>query len=278
MNISKSIKLIGAGVVLIGLVGCAAPGSGMSRPDNLTLIDSASVPKENWSDALVMMNDQMGIAGMHDATPGAAMGSGGSFVNQVAARNQNGFEMGIMTGSLAIGGLFSLLESDGSNRMIGQPQVAYWVPADAVSSSEEAAEWARQNWLNIRKEVLSGTRRVPEESDSARYPMGHPSQFPTLRDANMRNYRPFVAEPKVQTVGNDTSEYYGPIFISTRYYLQADRSALGLDSVGDVLKLYGDSLPDTAMLYYQGIPFLKGYEPGFIIHQGQVSYFISKGL
>lgn len=287
MNLKKTICLAALATLIGGLVGCAAPGSGLKRPENLTLVNPATTPKEQWSDALVMMTEQMGIPGMMDAAPGSAMGSGGELVNQVNERSHEnvGLEIAALSGSIGAGMAFGILQSPRGNRMIVLPQIAYWVPADLVSSPEEAAAWVLNDWGRVRLNAVRGTKREAKigktgEDKTTGLPRNHPSQFPSLNDARKRNYRPFQAEAREQVVGQIRGTFYGPIFVApggAGIELILDKQGLDLPTEGEMMDLYGRYLPDTAMIYYQGVPHPKGYEPGFVLHQGQRHYFIAKG-
>lgn len=278
MKVIKAVKLAMVGLTLVGMVGCAGPGSGLKRPDNLTLIDPATTPKEQWSDALVMMTDQMGIPGMMDAVPGSVMGSCGRCVNEVTERvggTIGGIDMGVISGSLGAGLAFGVLNTPRGNLMLMTNQIAYWVPADIVDSPDEAVEWVRNNWREAWLKATNGTKKVGNDVVRG-LPINHPSSYATLNDARLGNTRPFTAEAREQVVGNVKGNFYGPIFIAPHYGAEWDRGTLKLPTTSEMIDVYGKYLPDTAMIYYRGIPFRKGFEPAFIMHQGKRHYFIAK--
>lgn len=269
MNVRQVLKVGIAAMGLAGLVGCASTG-GYEKPQ-VTLVDPSTMPKENWSDALTMFQDQMGIAGMQDATADSSHGTAAGLID---TSKQQGFgaEMGLIAQSAAAGALFFVMDSGPRNRMINHSQIAFWVPADKASSPEAAGQLVAEQWTAIRKELLAGRREAPVEQISiSGYPVNHPKAFVSYK-GELQNERPaFEEAPRVQTVGSQTGLFYGPIFVHQGSSWGTDLAGTRLPRL-ELLEAYAQKMPETAMLYYFGNSAPKIYEPAFVI-QNKKKYF-----
>lgn len=272
MKAVQTMKLLVASLALAGLAGCAGM-SNYEKPE-LMLVDPSAVPKEKWSDALVMFTDQMGIPAMQDTTTDSTHGASGGLIG--VSQSVNGVEMGLVSGSLAAGAAFSLLASGPSKPMIVAQQIAFWVPAEQASSASEASAIVAEQWAEVRRSVLQGRREVNVGDVSiTAYPFGHPKWYGSMRE-ELHNVRPpFEGEARLQTVGTTEGMFYGPIFVERGQSRAADQAGTGL-SKSEMLAAYSQFLPETAMLYEPGFNAPKGYRPAFIIWNGQKFFFQAK--
>lgn len=269
MDARKSVKGIIAVFALVGLAGCSSTG-GTDRPQ-VVLADPASVPKEKWSDALVMFTYQMGIYGMQDATHDSTHAAAAGLIDNT--RRSNGAEMGVLAQSVATGALFSMLDSGPSNPMIRNTQIAFWVPASQAKNAQEAANIVANTWADIRREVVAGRREVKVDAVTiSAYPIGHPKAFGSIR-AELNNERPpFKGEARMQRIGSQEGMFYGPIFVHRGSAEYTDMAATKLSS-RELVRVYAAHLPNNAMIYEPGRPEPKVYEPSVLIHDGEVMYF-----
>ena len=278
MTVSRTIKLLGAAFALLTLVGCAIPSSGIMRPEGLAVVHRDSVPKEKWSDALVMATDQMGLNRMMDAAPGSLYGSSYGLVHEASARRTtSGTDVFLLTGSLGLGALSSLT-TDGSDPKMQVTQIAYWVPADQVSSPQEAITWVEEQWYNNQVAFYNGANSRPLRRDpTSRYPIHHGSMYESLTDMVKEvNRAQYEAPASVQTVGDVTGEFYGPIFVDYGDALFFNKPSS--ETYSDFLQRFAPYLSDTAMVYSPGHNIPKGYTEAFILHKGKKYTFVAKGL
>lgn len=272
MKAVRTMKLLIAGLALAGLAGCAGM-SNYEKPQ-LMLVDPSSVPKEKWSDALVMFTDQMGIPSMQDTTVDSSHGASGGLIG--VSQSVNGVDMGLISGSLGAGAAFSLLASGPSKPMLVAQQIAFWVPADQAANAAEASQIVAEQWAEVRRNVLQGRREVKVEDVAiTAYPFGHPKWYGSVQE-ELNNVRPpFEGEARLQTVGTTEGMFYGPIFVERGQSRATDQAGSKL-SKREMLDAYSQFLPTTAMLYEPGFNVEKGYLPAFIIWNGQKYFFQSK--
>lgn len=263
MKITLSIRLAAVSLAMVTAVGCAT--TDRSTLPQVTLADPATVPKEKWSDALKMFNNQMGIYGMQDSTADSSHGAAAGLVND-AQRKGYGAEMGALAQSVAAGALFFVLDSGPANRMISRPQIAFWVPRSEASSPEAASAIVAERWTAIRKQVLAGRRKVSRDQISVSgYPLSHPKAFGSVIEELKNRRPPFAENVKRQTVGSVEGEYYGPIFVHPGSTLLLDHGATDAGSLVTLLKRYAAYMPPESMLYYPGESAPKIYGPAFIM-------------
>lgn len=270
MKFLQTLKLTAASLAIASVVGCATTG-GSDRPQ-VTLVDPATVPKENWSDALVMFNNQMGIYGMQDASADSTHGTAAGLVND-SLRQGYGAEMGVLAQSVAAGALFFVLDSGPANRMISRLQIAYWVPAEDVSSAEEASQVVAKQWTAVRKNVLAGRREVNQDQIAVSgYPISHPKAFGSIKQELNNERPPFAEGAKQQRVGGKEGLFYGPIFVHPGSTFNMDVGATR-QSAKSLIEQYASHMPDTAMIYYPGESAPKIYEPAFVVNGQQKHTF-----
>lgn len=271
MNFLQTLKLTAASLAIASVVGCASTG-GADRPQ-VTLVDPATVPQENWSDALVMFNNQMGIYGMRDASADSTHGTAAGLVNE-SLRQGYGAEMGVLAQSVAAGALFFVLDSGPANRMISRPQIAFWMPATEASTPEAASEIVAEKWTEIREKVLAGRRKVTRDQISVSgYPISHPKAFGSVMEELKNERPPFTDGAKRQTIAGVEGDFYGPIFVHPDSTLLLDQGATDAGSLVALLERYAAHMPATSMLYYQGESAPKIYKPAFVITRQQKHTF-----
>lgn len=272
MKAVRTMKLLVAGLALAGLAGCAGM-SNYEKPQ-LMLVDPSAVPKEKWSDALVMFTDQMGIPSMQDTTVDSSHGASGGLIG--VSQSVNGVDMGLISGSLGAGAAFSLLASGPSKPMLVAQQIAFWVPADQAANAAEASQIVAEKWAEVRRNVLQGRREVKVEDVAiTAYPFGHPKWYGSTRE-EFRNIRPpFEGEARLQTVGTTEGMFYGPIFVERGDSEYTDMAGSKL-SPEALLDAYATYLPTTAMLYEPGFNVPKGYIPAYVIWNRTKYFFQAK--
>jgi hypothetical protein len=260
------------------LISTAALLSGCSamrvEVPTVALIDPASTPREHWSDALVMLTDQMGIPSMADSTVNSDTGSAGSLIGKEQAFQYS--DVGFVTGSNAIGVAGLLLGSTPPNPMLRRRQIAFWVPADEADNAEEASRIVAENWAVVRETILQGRRPVAVDDVAiSAYPIQHPRWYgnPIEEIHNVRP--PFVGEPRLQTVGDTEGVFYGPIFITPGLAEARDRAGSKL-SHRDLMAEYAKYIPKTAMLYEPGNGSRTMYEQALLYWNGQAFPFQAK--
>ncbi len=272
MSVRHTLKGTIAVLALAGLVGCASTG-GSDRPQ-VTLADPTSVPKENWSDALEMFTNQMGIYGMQDATQDSTHAAAAGLIDNT--RHLNGVEMGVLAQSVATGALFFMLDSGPSNPMIRNTQIAFWVPASQAGSAQEAADIVANTWADIRREVVAGRREVKVDAVTiSGYPIGHPKAFGSIKEELHNERPPFEGEARMQRIGNQEGMFYGPIFVHRGSAAHTDTAATKL-TTRDLVRVYAKHLPETAMIYHPGRPEPKVYDPAVLIYNGKEMTFKAK--
>lgn len=233
-------------------------------------------PREQWSTAMLVSHELMGIPGVKDAvapapgTPGYSQRISGADALSVSA-------LGVLSptthisggGSLALGtGMFLL--GGGPTEIAGIAQLAFWVPADMADNAADASKIAASTWAEIRTRV--GKKPIPSQPKTSAYPTNHKLSHASLKDIVTSTPAPFEGDAKHFEVGNLDGKFYGPIFIyrlTGQLHFDHVRSKL---SWPELLQVYADELPDWAALYFHGIP---QEEPRSVIYGGQVNHFIS---
>lgn len=232
----------GIGVVALALLaGCAGTQSGSSAAPEVqyTYQDPETVPREQWSQAMVIAREGLGLYGLKDV-----VAPQGFSVTAQGQANFNGAD-GLATGalgaaspsthlssgaSLALGaGLFLL--GGGASPPPMFSQLAFWVPADMASDAEEASRIAAQTYHEMRTKAFNPPRNN-DLRETSMYPKAHRDAFLTVQDQLKRRQAPFVGEAEHEELMGASGKHYGPIFIplfDQDVYTDFRRSKVGAD-------------------------------------------------
>ena len=299
MPITLSAK-IGLLALAIAATGCASKASDSQRSEAAEsepvaqFQEPSQVPREKWSDAMIILHDDMGIVGQRDIPleqvnnqafiaaqrnariNGGVIPAGGATLAATGyAAPPTGFSAGGAAGmSLALGFLTTPPASGPAQR----GQIAAWVPATSAASMEEAIEIATRAYKKAR---ITAFAKVGDlDLPASRYPLGSsPSKmYPRFVDVVSNNpVRPAggpVDAPSFLPEG----KYYGPIFFARHdVQMRVDETRNGLDEPATAAAL-SSALPEWFAVYTAGRPMVRGSkgEPPAIYNRGEAYYFVSK--
>ncbi|MEE1923348.1 hypothetical protein V0R50_16220 [Pseudomonas sp. 148P] len=255
-------------------VGCS------SRP-TIELPDPKDVPREKWSDAMLIL-DAMGITGQRDiplelavagpttaapsingASAGDAAITAGNFVSP-----PSGFSSGAALG-LGLG----LMLLGGSGPPVAHVQTVAWVPANLVNSPEEASSLVLKTMEDARIKVFPN-KRSPDRLTVGKYMPGSGRVYADASD--IFNHRPVQLDtpatpsPAVVNVG----QAYGPIFVHDEQYW-GDAYSNNMKPL-DSMVLMSKVLPEWIYIYYPGQRLRKDSVPARILKKGEPLYFVGK--
>lgn len=249
------------------LVGC---GSTPQQP-TVTLPDPQTVPREQWSDALTVL-DAMGIHGQRDI-PKEMLGRTNG--QDVAGSNVNSGVGDIAVGPSVGLGLGLFLLGGGNAQPQGISQVAAWVPADLAASPEAAIAVAVSEWEKARRAAFKNEPRQLK-AVTARYPDGYnPSvAYASVADSMLEKPVQITDGPHQAPNFIHSGLVYGPIFIHTKQiYLDARDNDVNFPTA---MAAIAKQLPDWFYLYYPGSKFSKQPLPAAVYSNSGTHYFISK--
>lgn len=280
--------------VLTVLSGCASPTvqtqAVQDKPEASYLYNSPEdTPREQWSTALTVVHELMGIRGLKDVVSTEPFGETTSHVP-----NWNGADglavsaLGAVSptthisagGGLAIGaGLFLL---GGSNPgPLRLPQAAFWVPVDMAANATEAAQVAAQAWAEAKTKVTGRHQRV-DYVITAAYPSGHGEKYGSLRRIATQQPVPFEGEPQRIDYGGLNGEFYGPIFIDGQIPVYPSAThrerydgPLLLQRRAERLKAIADALPSWAAVYAPPSIAARLRSPAAVVFNNEVHYFVA---
>lgn len=211
------------GVLAIAmLTGCAGAPSGASAAPEVqyTYQDPDTVEREQWSQAMVIAREGLGLYGLMDvvAPEGVSVSPNGqASFNGVdslatgalgAASSTTHMSSGA---SLALGaGLFLL--GGGASPTTAFSQLAFWVPADMASNAEEASLIAAQTYQEMRNKAFNPPRNNDLRA-TGKYLRGDSRAFANPKDRIQRRPVKFDGEAKKVEFGNLSEMFYGPIYI-----------------------------------------------------------------
>lgn len=265
-HIHRISQMALAGAIAL-LVGC---GSTPQQP-KVPLPDPQTVPREQWSQALTVF-DAMGLKGQRDI-PKSMLGQGQS--QQLGMSNVVGSAGDVFVGpSLGLGlGLFLL--GGGGSPAEALPQIAVWVPADLVTSPEEAVSLAVSEWNKARNQVLNGNiRNIPVVT--GKYPYGwNPSvAFASIQDSLLDKPIQISEGPHTGPSFINSKAVYGPIFI---YPNSINIESHDIDkSAPELMEMLASNLPDWFYLYYPGSKFNKTPLPAGVFNGANTYRFVSQ--
>lgn len=262
------------------LAGCAGGPSGASVAPEVqyTYQDPETVPREQWSQAMVIAREGLGLHGLVDA-----VAPDGVTVSPRGQANFNGAD-NLATGvlgaaspsthisggaSLALGaGLFLL--GGGTSPPTAFSQIAFWVPADMVSNAEEASLVAAKTYQEMRHKAFN----PPSNNDlraTAKYPRGHRNAYATPMDNFHKRPVPFDGEAEYAQFGEISGEFFGPIYIT---FFQQDVFVDGRRNKlerSEVMERLADVMPEWSAAYLSG--GLQN-DPLAVIHGKKINYFV----
>lgn len=240
-------------LLLAALVGC-------SSTTKVTLPEPKEVPREKWSDAMLVL-EAMRIDGQRDIPREMV----GSEVNNLSVQRSSGGSGGLATaglgyvspptgfssaGAASLGvGLFLL--GGGSAGPVYHYQVAAWVPEELASNPKDASALVRSAWLDAREKYFGGNisnlRHEP-----AKYADGSGKKYDRLADLAAGNPTPFDAPASAAPAFISAEKAYGPIFLtdpSGELFADASRADKdGMDALAGITR----HLPEWMYAYYPG--------------------------
>lgn len=266
---------------LSALASCASA----PRAAEVQLPDPKTVPREKWSDAMIVLN-AMGIEGQRDipkemagSVPGTIVR--GSFVSggvaDIASAGISysnppaGFSGG---GVLAMGaGLFLL--GGGGSPAAGLTQVAAWVPAELASSPQEANKVVAAEWDKARKAVgRNGLSKV--STVTAKYHRGYDPRkmYPSITDKILKKPAQYDAPAHKAPSFIAANNVYGPIFLMTdQIDVDAARNNIELTKYIEQLS---QALPEWFFFYYPGLKERNRFFPAAVYNKEKIMHFIGK--
>lgn len=239
-------------------------------------------PREQWSTALLVAHELMGIWGLKDVVapePVVDRSSGTQAWN-----GTDSLATGVLGAvspttqvsagsSLALGaGLFML--SGGSVGPRGISQVAFWVPAELAGNAEEASQVAAKTWTEVRQRITGRNERL-ESVKTAAYPTNHPQNYATPKDNFMTNPTPFEGVAKKVAVAGLEGEFYGPIFINLASQNMGNDARHAKLALPELLVRYAEELPEWAALYHIAVAHKKHAMPMTVVFKNQTHYFVA---
>lgn len=285
----KVVVTVAALAVLSGCAGKTTQKQAAAAPEvEYTFNSPADTPREQWSTALLVTHELMGIAGLKDVVaPEPA-------ADVAVTRNWNGVDslatgaLGVVSptthvsagGGLAIGaGLFLLSGSNpGPMRAL---QVAFWVPAELAANADEANQVAAQTWADAKTQVTGRNQRVDYVTTAA-YPINHGKKHDSLKNIALRRPIPFEGAAKRMKVDGLAGEFYGPIFIDRNLgllprlsYRENSDGLLIIRKRADRLQEFADVLPAWASIYVPPLIAARMTSPATVVFNNQLHYFVA---
>ena len=277
MSTLFSVKRCVGTLLLVALVGC-------SSTPKVTLPEPKDVPREKWSDAMLVL-EAMRIDGQRDipsemvgneadnlSAPRSSGGSGGLATAGLGyVSPPTGFSS---AGAASLGvGLFLL--GGGSAGPVYHYQVAAWVPEELASNPKEASALVRSAWLDAREKYFGG-KISKLRHEPAKYADGSGKKYDRLADLAAGNPAPFDAPASAAPAFILVEKAYGPIFLtdpSGELFADASRADKnGMDALAGIAR----HLPEWMYAYYPGRNWPKDFRPAAIYNKNGNLYFIGK--
>lgn len=233
--------LLAASIAL--LAGCTStPGIALPDPKN--------IPKEKWSDALLIL-DAMHIDGQRDM-PRALTNAG------IPTGDPNNY-----VGDYEVG----------SHAPVLFAQTAAWVPANLAKSPQEAAALVLQVMAQARDEVYPGPRSSLTITTGQYAPMDSRA-FTDPGAILMHRPIPFTSAATSAPAFIKARQAYGPIYVHyPQYGLDGSKNDVPyLVSVARMSK----ALPDWVYIYYPGEKLRHYSPPARVFNKGEAMYFVEK--
>ncbi|WP_137887459.1 hypothetical protein [Pseudomonas sp. 2FE] len=258
MKFSHAVRVAILGVSVSVLAGCATgpQSSGIHLPDPST------VPKDKWSDAMVVFNE-MGLAGRRDIPRAIA--------EQHGLLNGSGdvahFAVDQMEGSTSVG--TTVLMVGGSTSLSNLPQVAAWVPSELAGSPQEAADLLSTAWQEARTQAFPKTASGNQLKASMF--MNGQLQIqgePLERLQTLRSSKPAPSFISAKTV-------VGPVFIPLGVQLTADARGNGMTKQEAAIRMSAH-LPSWVYIYQGGSKMTRPMSPPAMYNKGNELFFIGK--
>lgn len=239
-------------------------------------------PREQWSTALLVAHELMGISGLKDVVapePVVGRSSGTQTWN-----GTDSLATGVLGAvsptthvsagsSLALGAGLSML-SGGSVGPRGISQVAFWVPAELAGNAEEASQVAARTWTEARQRITGRHERL-ESVKTGAYPSNHPKNYATPKDTFMNNPTPFEGVAKKVAVAGLNGEFYGPIFIDRVSINVANDSMYAKLTRPELLARYAEELPEWTAIYFHASAYKEHAMPMTVVFKNQTHYFVA---
>ena len=282
--------------VILTVMAAAAMGgcASVSQQDRLAaeLQYPQLTPKEKWSDAMVILRDDMGIEGQTDL-PQTRRGDRDLAVAQLRRRFSPSNDP-LAGATLAVTGAFSPPTGMSSGAAVGAglalaliptsppspmwvfSQVAAWVPASEANNVDEAAKVAASKWQAARERTYATLSKM--QAHPSKHPEGSDKDRITLAD---RLNRVAIKPDGGPTAGPSflpAGEYYGPIFFQmVGWQYRADARASKMDPYQGIIEI-SQHLPPYFAVYFSGKTpeYGKGEIPASIYVAGKQYPFVGK--
>lgn len=271
-----SVKGGAVALLLALLIGC-------SSTPTVTLPEPKDVPREKWSDAMLVL-EAMRIDGQRDIPRDMVGSEADSLVPQLASGG---------LGDLAIGGLgyvspttgfssagaaslgLGLFLFGGSGGPVYHYQVVAWVPEELAATPEDASLLVKSAWLEAREKYFKGNISKLRH-EPAQYADGSGKKFDKFTDLAKGSPTPFSASASGAPPFISAKKAYGPIFLtdpSLELFADANRAGMdGQDALAGITKY----LPGWVYAYYPGKNWPKDFRPAAIYNKNGNLYFIGK--
>ncbi|KFX71798.1 hypothetical protein TMS3_0107770 [Pseudomonas taeanensis MS-3] len=267
----------GVGALLLALlIGC-------SSSPKVTLPEPKDVPREKWSDAMLVL-EAMRIDGQRDIPREMVGSEADSLAPQLAS---------VGVGDLTIGGLgyvspptgfssagaaslgLGLFLFGGSGGPVYHYQVVAWVPEELATTPENASLLVKSAWLEAREKYFNG-KISNLRHEPAQYADGSGKKFDKFTDLVKGNPTPFSAPASGAPPFISAKKAYGPIFLtdpSLELFADANRAGMdGQDALAGITKY----LPGWVYSYYPGKNWPKDFRPAAIYNKNGNLYFIGR--
>jgi hypothetical protein len=263
------------------LVVSIALAVGCSSTPQIELPEPKDVPREQWSDAMLIL-DAMGITGQRDIPRQLAMSGatatgpapGGSSAGNLAsaagsfASPPTGFSSGGALG-LSLG----LMLLGGGASPVQTYQTVAWVPAELVNSPQEASALVLKTMEDTRIKVFAHKRSALNVT-VGKYVRASGRAY--LTPADIYHGRPVQLDTAAMPAPAVThqGQVYGPIFVHRdQYTIDANKNDI---ETLEAMTRMSKALPEWFYLYHPGQKLRKNSVPARILNKGESMYFVGK--